>query len=140
LPPVSPIMARTKSRTIQVHPEIEPPPNHLTLAPPAAPALSASPNGLKKGRKSLLETVDFPSKRDQTYLENNITPKRNVSMAVSPRSYHGSQNNYAKDAQNAETEASMSCPNCNAGYDAADLQVCLLSFFFRNYWHTHVIH
>lgn len=130
-------MARTKSRAVQVHPDIEPPPNHLALAPAAALGLCASPNGLKKNRRSLLEAVNFASKRDEAYLENNLTPMRNDSTAVSLTPYHGSQSNYAKDAPKIDTESSMSCPNCNAGYDAADLQVCILSCFFEPMF-THV--
>lgn len=116
-------MARIKSRAALLHPEIEAPPSHLTLAPPAAPALSVTPNGLKKSRKSMLETVDYPSNRNEPYLENNLPPKGNDSMALSPRSYHVPQGNYGKDTTATESPASMSCPNCNASYDAADLQV-----------------
>ncbi|ELR06830.1 hypothetical protein VC83_09357 [Pseudogymnoascus destructans] len=43
-------------------------------------------------------------------------------MSLFLASYHGPRGNYSMDATVAEAQASMTCPNCHAGYDAADLQ------------------
>ncbi|KFX91252.1 hypothetical protein O988_07836 [Pseudogymnoascus sp. VKM F-3808] len=43
-------------------------------------------------------------------------------MPLSFASYHASKGNYGKGSSVAEAQAAMNCPNCNADYDAADLQ------------------
>jgi len=125
-------MARTKSRAIQVQPDIEPPTKQATPPPPAPQAMSAVQrirNTLN--RPSIFENMDYTSDRtDESDLEDSSTLKKTGSRLASPRSGLASKTHYRRHEKGVfgtVVHNSMTCPNCNAVYDAADLQVCSFS-------------
>jgi len=126
-------MARTKSRAIQVQPDIDPPPKQATPPPPppppAMPAVQRIRNTLN--RQSIFENMDYTSNRtDDSDLEDSSTLKKSGSRLASPRSGLASKTHYRRHEKGVFGTAvhnSMTCPNCNAVYDAADLQVCSFS-------------
>lgn len=137
-------MARTKSCAIQVQPDIEPPPKQAT-PPPPPPAMSAIQrirNTLN--RPSIFDNMDYTSDRtDDSDLDDSSAPRKTAFRLDSPRNSLALKTDYRRHEKRAFGTAnavpnSMTCPNCNAVYDAADLQVCSLFIPSRNH-HLHFL-